>query len=65
MNKDLWRKKLTVIGLPVYTDLRCGLQTKSRYNEIPFEYLIFEDAGSLPVGSNNVINVCSMNYKYL
>ena len=48
MNKYLWRNKLTVIGLPGYTDPRCGRQTKSRYKGIPFEDVIFEEAGFLP-----------------
>ena len=57
MNKYLWRNKLTVIGLPGNTDPRCGRQTKSRYKGIPFEDVIFEEAGFLPAGSNNVITI--------
>lgn len=57
MSKYLWRNKLTVVGLPGYTDPRYGRQAKSRYKEIPFEDVIFEEAGFLPAESRNVITV--------
>lgn len=57
MSKYLWRNKLTVVGLPGYTDPRYGRQAKSRYKEIPFEDVIFEEAGFLPAESCNVITV--------
>lgn len=49
------RKKLKVAGLPGYT---CLTGTGSGgYREVPFEDVIFEEAGFLPADSGNVITV--------
>lgn len=56
MDKYLRRNKLTVVKLPGYTSPRRRRRTK-KYKEIPFEDVIFEEAGFLPAESSNVITV--------
>lgn len=49
------RKKLKVAGLPGYT---CLTGTgNGGYREVPFEDVIFEEAGFLPATAGNVITV--------
>ena len=55
MDGYLRRNKLRVIDLPGYTSpFGCP---SSQYKEIPFEDVIFEEAGFLPAESCNVITV--------
>lgn len=49
------RNKLRVIDLPGYTSPFGS--PGSQYKEIPFEDVIFEEAGFLPAGSGNVITI--------
>ncbi len=46
---------LKVVGLPGYVMLAGG--SRSRCQEIPFEDVIFEEAGFLPADTGNVITV--------
>lgn len=55
MHDHLRRNKLTVIGLPGYSGPSGG--THSRCQEIPFEDVIFEEAGFLPCNDEHVIMV--------
>lgn len=55
MKDFLWRNRLRVSDLPGYTSPHTG--RSSRYKEIPFEDVIFEEAGFLPAESCNVITV--------
>ena len=55
MNGFLYRNGLKVRELPGFAGSRdCR---KQRYVEIPFEEVIFEEAGFLPAGDTNVITV--------
>ena len=56
MDKYLRRNKLTDVKLPGYTRPR-GRRLTKKYREIPFEDVIFEEAGFLPVESTSVITV--------
>lgn len=49
MKDFLWRNRLRVSDLPGYTSPHTG--RSSRYKEIPFEDVIFEEAGFLPAES--------------
>lgn len=55
MKDFLWRNRLRVSDLPGYTSLHTG--RSPRYKEIPFEDIIFGEAGFLPAESCNVITV--------
>lgn len=55
MKDFLWRNRLRVSDLPGYTSPHTC--RSSRYKEIPFEDVIFEEAGFLPAESCNVITV--------
>ena len=55
MNGFLYRNGLKVRELPGFAGSR-GCR-KQRYVEIPFEEVIFEEAGFLPAGDTNVITV--------
>lgn len=55
MHGYLKRNKLKVVGLPGYKMLTGGSRSQSQ--EIPFENVIFEEAGFLPADSGNVITV--------
>lgn len=55
MEGYLWRNRLRVAGLPGFVGpTGIGL---ARYREVPFEDVIFEEAGFLPADSGNVITV--------
>ena len=50
--------RLTVIGLPGYSGPRLPSGARGfRAQEIPFEEVIFEEAGFLPAADTNVITV--------
>lgn len=51
----MYKNKLRITDIPGFTwsNGRCA----SRYREIPFEEVIFEEAGFLPAGNGNVITV--------
>lgn len=55
MHSYLNRNKLRVVGLVGYTEPVGGRRTKSE--EIPFENVIFEEAGFLPADGDHVITV--------
>ena len=55
MQCHLNRNKLTVIGLPGYSGPSRGPRPQCK--EIPFEDVIFEEAGFLPCNDENVITV--------
>ena len=55
MHGYLKRNKLKVVGLPGYAMLTGGSNLK--YQEVPFENVIFEEAGFLPADGGNVITV--------
>ena len=55
MKDFLFRNRLRVVDLPGYTSPFTG--GSPRYKEIPFEDIIFEEAGFLPAESCNVITV--------
>lgn len=57
MKRYLCRNKLPVVGLPGYTSPLRGRLSGSRCKEIPFEDVIFEQAGFLPAGSGHMITV--------
>lgn len=54
MHDYLKRNNLRVVGLPGYST-KSG--NKAQYKEIPFEDVIFEEAGFLPANIGNVITV--------
>ena len=56
VDRYLRRNKLTVIGLPGYTNPRHSRLAK-QYKEIPFEDVIFKETGFLPSGSCHMITV--------
>ena len=56
VDRYLQRNKLTVIGLPGYTNPRHSRLAK-QYKEIPFEDVIFKETGFLPSGSCHMITV--------
>lgn len=56
MSNNLNSQNLTVVGLPGFS-WPSGCGTLIKCQEIPFEDIIFEDAGFLPAEENNVITV--------
>lgn len=57
MKGYLCRNRLPVVGLPGYTSPLRGRLSGSRCKEIPFEDVIFEEAGFLSADRYNVITV--------
>lgn len=57
MHSYLNRNKLTIIGTPGYTYTWSTRNSHPRCQEIPFEDVIFEEAGFLPCNDENVITV--------
>ena len=55
MRDYMMRKGKTVVGLPGFKGPRNT--AKQHYKEVPFEDVIFEEAGFLPADSGNVITV--------
>ena len=57
MENYLYRNKLRVIGLPGFKWLTGTGALNHHCQEVPFEDVIFEEAGFLPADSGNVITV--------
>lgn len=57
MHDYLYRNKLRVAGLPGFKGPAGAGTLGHRCQEIPFEEVIFEEAGFLPAGDGNVITV--------